>query len=394
MTVDSPGPGEHAPYFFLSYAHTPALDEAENTVPDKLVEIFYEDLRRYVAEVDDVPHRSLPAFIGREARSGDQSLGWSPQARLALSTCRVFVALCSPRYFESEWCGREWSAFAARSPGAQAAIVPVLWANVPLGDLPEAARGVQLTELLDVDSDIYSLMTLDKHRAQYQHVMQRIARRITTTARISVPTPETPVDPSEVANGFVPPPRPRLRVILLAERSRGGPGVRDWAPFGARPAERLADEAIRLASNLDFDPVLSSFDEAFGQLRRAGLPYSPAVLILDLLALADPDRREQLRAFDALDLPWVSLVIVQDPSDDTSERDRVELRALLNRTLIRRTTTGRIAARLAITRGVRSPGEFVRSFSAAVELAAVQYLRHSQTARSADEDAEVRDGGA
>ncbi|MGH3937625.1 MAG: TIR domain-containing protein, partial [Pseudonocardiaceae bacterium] len=84
---------------------------------------------------------------------------WPDRLSEALGTCRVFLALYSPRYFGSEYCGKEWSIFSERvreyeiqQNGAAELIIPVLWEPTPHG-IPAVARQLQYDE--DHFPDIY-----------------------------------------------------------------------------------------------------------------------------------------------------------------------------------------------------------------------------------------------
>src|SRR4051794_10004446 len=107
--------------FFLSYATGKPED-------DKLVGRLYDDIC-----ADVVLHSGRHAEVGfldrREIRAG---MDWSEALVDAVATCTVFVALCSPAYFTSVPCGREWTIFLerlrrARGPVARSALIPLQW---------------------------------------------------------------------------------------------------------------------------------------------------------------------------------------------------------------------------------------------------------------------------
>ena len=103
------------PYFFLSYARTPRLDEHDPTDPDIWVYKLYEDICKNILSMTAARPGSV-GFMDRLNRSGAQ---WPRGLAGALATCRVFVPLYSPRYFESKNCGKEWFAFARRQVNSQ-----------------------------------------------------------------------------------------------------------------------------------------------------------------------------------------------------------------------------------------------------------------------------------
>jgi hypothetical protein len=132
------------PYFFLSYARTPRTDQNPSVDPNLWVHKLYADLSAEVLELVNSP---IAGFMDREIRVG---MPWSRQLMTALATCKVFVPLYSPRYFDSENCGKEWYVFSrrvldqkARKPETEMAIVPALWVPVDERTLPGVAREIQ-----------------------------------------------------------------------------------------------------------------------------------------------------------------------------------------------------------------------------------------------------------
>ena len=143
---DEPGTAGKMPYFFLSYARTPKRDPTDKEDPDRWVYKLYQDLRAAILQMTSaLPEEA--GFMDRENRLGVE---WPPELTKALATCRVFVPLYSRRYFESDNCGKEWSAFArrevnhnARGRPAVNAIVPALWTNLGQAALPDVAQSIQ-----------------------------------------------------------------------------------------------------------------------------------------------------------------------------------------------------------------------------------------------------------
>src|SRR5690242_4825127 len=97
-----PAAGGEAPYFFLSYARTPRLPDDPGD-PDKWIAKLYEDLCTNVIQFAKGKSPNV-GFMDREIFPGEQ---WPNRLAQALACCRVFVPLYSPRYFESEECGKE-----------------------------------------------------------------------------------------------------------------------------------------------------------------------------------------------------------------------------------------------------------------------------------------------
>jgi hypothetical protein len=198
--------------FFLSYAHTPKVDNHDPADPDLLVAEFFRDLCRSLVQISDLPMGEGIGFMDREFRPGYK---WPDRLARALATCKVFVPLYSPRYFSKENCGMEWFAFASRAAEVAArrgeqveAIVPALWVPVPDERLPEVAQPIHYWTP-DYGSryashGIYGLMTISKYKDQYKEVIHELASRILDVAEKFQLDPGTVPDYRSLRNAFKP----------------------------------------------------------------------------------------------------------------------------------------------------------------------------------------------
>jgi FxsC-like protein len=246
-----------------------------------------------------------------------------------------------------------------------------------------------------VAEGLYSLMMVEGKHDDYLKAVAGIAREIVNASQAPYPAAERPGDLATGPNAFARPPRPRLRVIVLApttsrlpgERAPApyGPSALDWDPYHASAGRPIADDLRTLAENLNFEPELIEFDDALDVLLEEDHPTAPAVLVVDVWAFDDADWRAWLRRFDRLSRPWISVLVVLNPRDAETDRYAEHLTLLLRDTLTRRNTGGRVASRLA-ARGAQSMEEFVRSFSAMAETAGVQYLMHSRGFRQRERE--------
>ena len=167
-------------HFFLSYARA---DE------DGYIAKFFDDLAREV--------RRQSGMNGDEAGFQDYAsmrvgTPWAQDLFDALNTSPTFVALCSPSYFTSEFCGREWTLFSARAERYRQqhgelpkTLVPVIW--VPARDVPDPVRQLQLTdpELGEIYAreGVYHLLRLRKYRQDYLIFLRALANRLLDVAR-------------------------------------------------------------------------------------------------------------------------------------------------------------------------------------------------------------------
>ncbi len=176
------------PYFFFSYTRRDA---------DAALYRFYHDLSERVRH-----HASLS---GGEAGFRDQAsieVGerWSRALGDALRTCRAFVAVYSPGYFESEYCGKEWTAFRSRFEDRLGAddeppplIVPVFWESRDELTLPPVASEVQyhqesLPEVY-VEKGLLHLLENPKLLKEYERVVDELARKMVEAAEKHVLLP-------------------------------------------------------------------------------------------------------------------------------------------------------------------------------------------------------------
>nr|BFE63854.1 hypothetical protein GCM10020063_083800 [Dactylosporangium thailandense] len=122
-------------YFFFSYAR---LDW------NRHVERFFNEL---TAEIRSHAGVGGDVTIGfRDNVNIELGGAWESALMQALSDSATFVALCTPTYFKSLQCGREWSLFADRLSGFAAGerppvMLPLLW--VRNTRLPAVAQQVQ-----------------------------------------------------------------------------------------------------------------------------------------------------------------------------------------------------------------------------------------------------------
>ncbi|KUL42777.1 TIR-like protein FxsC [Streptomyces regalis] len=385
-----------APYFFLSYAHTPRFDASAD--PDHWVHQLFRDLCDYIMALTDHPPGQPIGFMAREMRIGER---WSDRLSEALATCRVFVPLYSPRYFVSDVCGKEWWAFSQRqehrrSRGATAdpAIVPALWVPVQSEQLPDAAEALQYDhEKFGRDyatEGLYGLMKLRMFRDEYERAVYQLARAIVVTAEQNpIPTGE-PLDFADLPNAFGRRSGSRrLRIVVAApsmqELPRGrsphcyGPSAVDWNPYrvsdadATRPLAEFAAEEVR---RLDYRTAIQPLSEAADGLLTDRPPDGPTLVLLDRWALADPGQRELLARVDLAAQPWVSVIVPWNRSDPDNTSAAYELQTVLEKTLPRTIQRGRSVSRAA-TGGVPSLEAFAAILPTVIQWAAAQFIRYA-----------------
>jgi hypothetical protein len=111
------------------------------------VQEFFEDLSDELARRRAEWDKKTVGYLDVKVGTGSK---WPERLNQALATTTAFVPLYSPRYFVSDYCGREWAVFASRVRAHERArsasadlIIPVRWESVDRSTLPAVARPLQ-----------------------------------------------------------------------------------------------------------------------------------------------------------------------------------------------------------------------------------------------------------
>jgi hypothetical protein len=188
------------PYFFLSHAHPPGSRNGSKrkSGPKKLVQRLFDALCDHLGEICPSNGETPMGMMDSRIAVGED---WDTWLSYQLSVCRAFLPLLSPGYFASEMCGKEWAAFAERKTWPRAtgpdsgaaqgrAIIPVLWAPMPLDEMPPPARRLQFNEGSFPESyhemGLYGLMARPKMKRDCQESVYLLAERIRDVARQTV----------------------------------------------------------------------------------------------------------------------------------------------------------------------------------------------------------------
>jgi FxsC-like protein len=392
----SPAVGD-GPFFFLSYAHGPRDFPSERD-PDLWIAQLYEDLCEHIKSLADLPRGKKAGFMDRELLQGHE---WPRRLSKALATCHVFVPLYSRRYFKSEHCGREWFAFnrrrlnyRARSARPIETIVPALWIPVRGGLFPEAASDVQYNSAdfgpLYTEHGFYGIMKVSRWREAYEEAVYLLARRIVDAAEAAPPVePEVWTEYESLPNAFdgyggTGPGDKLLRLTIIAPGRDELPGgrdpayygenVREWNPYRQDSLRAIADHAVDLARSLSYTPDVGDLYRHEPALFGTGQPTGPEVLLIDPWAVLQPECGQMLRQLDAMDKPWVQVVVVWNTKDAQMQADAQHLRSALEAALPRMLREGRATSALAV-RGVPSLEDFGVVLPAVIAAAGRHYVR-------------------
>ena len=102
------------------------------------------------------------------------------------------------------------------------------------------------------------------------------------------------------------------------------------------------------------------------------------MLLIDPWAVMQLECREMLRWLDALDKPWVQVVVVWNRQDSQLQAEAENVRSALEAALPRRLKEGRATSALAV-RGAPSLEDFGTVLPTVIAAASRQYLKAAST---------------
>lgn len=312
MDVGIYGDDERRPYFFLSYARSRFRPD-DGTDPDRWVTKFYKDLCQDVGIVTGSP---IPGFMDRQIPAGTE---WPDHLAEALANCRVFVALLSPAYFRSEYCGKEWAAFIERVRSQQAglerpmAIIPALWTRMRPQDLPPDLTNMQYIPPgfppQYTAEGLYGIMKLGRYREKYKQTVLQLAHMVKETAEDANLATGRISDFEALGNAFAEyhggtRGRRSIKLRVAAPRHGALPPGRDsyyygrtmteWSPYrDEQHTTPLASYAERVVSDLGHEAVVDSVDAPSAEPAE-----SPTVLLVDPWVSRDRAISRELRRAD------------------------------------------------------------------------------------------------
>ncbi|WP_416874912.1 TIR-like protein FxsC [Kitasatospora sp. SC0581] len=331
---------QHRPYFFFSYARRDY--EAE----DAFVNQFFNDLRDELGRLvgTGVRIEELAYRDTERLRLGDD---WAEKLATMLGRSRTMVALYSPAYFASLYCGKEWTAFRGRvrrhhedTGELIPALVPVLWEPVEPGGLADEVNKIQWAQP-DMGEAYarYGLRALLRtaQGGAYEQVVRVVAERVRDAAarRLGV-LPE--FDLGAVRGYFPPPAAPpvasspgMVRLFIAAGRapeaaaggSRAGGwyGAKPWhwAPYHPPVQPSLAARAQQVITGAGHTTTLEEVDTALAEkLDQAREDSQVSILLVDPWVAGGERYRSALRAYDEQNHP-VTGVMVPAGSDDPAD---------------------------------------------------------------------------
>lgn len=372
-------------YFFLSYARGG---------DDPYVQEFFNDLCNEVRALEGLrPDDDVGFLDNRNIQPGDT---WPETLVDALSQCRTFLALCSPAYFLSKPCGREWAIFQERARQHQlrtgitgSALLPVRW--LPPRTMPQAAQVIQY--VLEPHREnprrephrergVRQLLRISRNRDDYLEFVTMLAEKIvdamenapaaTTAGQLqfeevpsafhteqlgatarpqdsdgrlnSVPgqivelAAEIPLS-STVHFVVSAPTIEESADVALGRHDRRfyGPHARDWSPYDPAPVGPIAAFATHIAAGQSLNARVIEVHELEECIDRARRDNQIVVLLVDPWSTKMASHREILGRYDARTDQPATVLIPWSTSDIETSSKTPELNMAVRRAFPRNT---------------------------------------------------------
>ena len=354
--------------FFLSYAR------ANN---DPFLKTFFDELSQAIRDRRGLARTADVGFFDQR----DLELGelWDDTLVEALQTSHVFLAVTSPGYFKSEYCGKEWGLFRQRlihaaggGPRLAPLLKPVIW--IPIKDLisrlPPAVADGQLVlgdphGIQNERGFKHLLKNRQAHDVLVNTLIEGLADEIVAAAD-GHPMPRLPNVPrlrdvksafaTETPVGAPPPPvasptgPKHVRFVYVAASPNMFGNARDpdpyienggadWKPFYPQDPRRVHRLVQNFVSNdeLDFTSEELPFSpNLLAQIDDAWRKRQIVVLIVDGWTVQwDANARAVLQQLDArLDYHWC-VFVPSNEGDRGSVDARVAIDAAISQTFDR-----------------------------------------------------------
>ncbi len=301
---------EHA--FFASYARP---DDNRSTRLSQVVKDLTERVR------GELGARALEGICFFDVSDIQNGQKWETVLAEALRHARVLVCMCSPTYFNSEFCAKEFEVFRLRLAAARqanmnvSAILPILWQITPL---PKAMTEYQYADasLPDayVEHGLRVLRELKGHRDNYLKAVTSLARAITALVRApdSLPSLVGPIEFDKLSGAFQNPKpgRYNLAVVVLHDR---GPAW-ELTPFGPTVARTI--EVVASSLGIGWRALITEITDVslVQQLEHAKAQHEAVVIITTTGMATAPRWSSHLQSVDGKCLDNCAVVLGIDES--------------------------------------------------------------------------------
>ncbi len=201
---------------------------------------------------------------------------WTAKLEEALRTTRAFIPILSPRYFERQYCGKEWAAFRRRlsEQSPPPLIQPILLSQrIDIDPMPPAVGSIQLTH--DTYPECYQsrglsyLLSVPAAQNDYWEFVHAFANVLVSALRAHELEPADAIPPLADVQSIFHDPATQEQIVDL----NAPPGRRLFAQFiyvAAKQTELAELRSERSAygdeGGLDWQPYYPDLDLEIGML--------------------------------------------------------------------------------------------------------------------------------
>jgi FxsC-like protein len=350
-------------WFFVSYAR-------QDSEGDSKLRQFYDELIKEVLLIEHFPEGEVGFFDVDGIEVGKP---WKEELSRALSTSRLMLVLCSPGYFNSEYCGKEFQVFYERQKTYARTqklkekphlILPILWAP-PNNGYPKLIRDLQYTDskfpALYAKEGLKHMMNLTENNDDYVKFRRRLARVIVEVGKKhALPELKSLRPLEQVKSAFAPTKANASRpgvghgtggfrnvwVIYVAARPNELSGLRDIKSYGTKgrmewqpylpPVEKpvgvLAQEVVS-KQNLFYYPLeLEPNEDLVEVLKEAQSNKEIVIIFVDAWTLCIADYKNFMKPYDEVNLSNCAVLVPWNEQDPTTKERRAELEKALSET--------------------------------------------------------------
>lgn len=283
--------------FFTSYAR---LDNNEFSNLGTVVTELKERVR---AKLGKPSADQVGFFDAREIKTGAD---WQLFLGEALRESRVIVCFCSPTYFNSEYCAKEFEIFRLRLESAgptfkHRVVIPVVWEVGPTNRVPQVLAKYQYTDdrypKVYSSSGLCALRRVKVLRDDYTQAIEALADDISSQTQYSLPVWPSSVEFEQLPGAFHNPGPYSIGVAVLHQKR-----IR-WSPSDGETT--IATIAESIASSLKApwrEIVLDLSPNLAAELKKAAAQREAVIIITDATSVTRPPHNELLRVIDMMTL--------------------------------------------------------------------------------------------
>lgn len=351
-------------HFFMSYARG---DD------DSFVQRFFADLSNEIRGRTGVRDQRPVGFL--DQASIPPGAQWPRELTNALSTCQSFLALTSPSYYLSTYCGKEFHAFSTRLDEYERihrirppALLTIQW--FPAQNAPGAVDMIQrLPAGLGEEyhqHGLRPLLKLTNLRDAYQRCLFLLAEHIVRTAEAH----RIPGLPKAVTLDSLPSAfhldgtragtstvgidhdhwseSPRFVYFVVAACTEDevtsttrrqvafyGPNFSDWAPYQPGVPEPIGQHATDIAADRHLASEVRDLDDLEALIEYATAHNQIVILLVDAWATLLPRYRATLSAYDRRNEPTTAVMAPWNLADAETMANHLILSTALTQTFPR-----------------------------------------------------------